>query len=239
MWYGSGMDELEKNWLMALSAPMAALNIRVGAHYRDIRFYPDMGFLDLNDSWGINDRTQLLDMIQRMTDNGHANQLADAYWQASRLLPGAWAALLESLDDHQQVLHRFAAQTLASCGTGGIYSWDLGRMSFLARIGVLNGWLEPQESLWIHTRLGMRARYYYGSWNSYNSGFLLGYSFWQNQDEEPARLWQRLNHYTRDNGMVEIADNLLRARHLLAELPWDGVMIGLDKPQSLEAFDWQ
>lgn len=88
------MDEIQQRWLCALSAPMAAIN--TGASYDDPAFCNDR-YIDLQDSWGIDDRGQLFDMLVRMTDDGHAKHLSAAYLAWQRCLPSEWQALLDDL----------------------------------------------------------------------------------------------------------------------------------------------
>lgn len=109
------MDEIQQRWLCALSAPMAAIN--TGASYDDPAFCDDH-YIDLKDSWGIDDRGQLFDMLERMTDDGHAKHLSAAYLAWQRCLPSEWQALLDDLSPRERILHEFASRTFGSCGPG-------------------------------------------------------------------------------------------------------------------------
>lgn len=234
------MDDLQQRWLFALSAPMVAINANSGAQYALPDFYPDSEFVDLNESWGIADRPALLAMIQRMTDDGHARDLSGAYWDNARLLPSEWQALVDSLDEGQQVAYRYVADTILVCGSGGIRAWDLGRMSFLARIGQLNGWLTLAENLWLHTRLSLRARYYYQGWHSYLAGFLIGRCYWNclghEQPGEQALCISRQGSDPTHRALMR--ELTLSPAAGFDELPWDMELDLPEKPASLEAFDW-
>lgn len=234
------MDDLQQRWLFALSAPMVAINASAGAQYELPNFYPDSEFVDLTDSWGISDRASLLAMIRRMTDDGHARNLSSAYWDNARMLPSEWQALVESLDASQQVIYRYVAETILVCGSGGIRAWDLGRMSFLARIGQLNGWLSPEENLWLHSRLSLRARYYYQNWHSYLAGFLIGRCYWNCLDNEDAD--EQALYLSRQGSNPEhraqVRELTLTPAARFAELPWDLELDLPETPVSLEAFDW-
>jgi hypothetical protein len=146
------MDEIQQRWLCALSAPMAAIN--TGASYDDPAFCNDR-YIDLQDSWGIDDRGQLFDMLERMTDDGHAKHLSAAYLAWQRCLPSEWQALLDDLSPRERTLHEFASRTFGSCGPGGILSWDYGRMGFLLRCAVRNQWVDLDESNWMHSRFAL------------------------------------------------------------------------------------
>jgi Protein of unknown function (DUF1266) len=234
------MDDLQQRWLFALSAPMVAINASAGAQYELPNFYPDSESVDLTDSWGISDRASLLAMIRRMTDDGHARNLSSAYWDNARMLPSEWQALVESLDASQQVIYRYVAETILVCGSGGIRAWDLGRMSFLARIGQLNGWLSPEENLWLHSRLSLRARYYYQNWHSYLAGFLIGRCYWNCLDNEDAD--EQALYLSRQGSNPEhraqVRELTLTPAARFAELLWDLELDLPETPVSLEAFDW-
>ncbi|MBH3341476.1 DUF1266 domain-containing protein [Pseudomonas mendocina] len=231
------MDELQEKWLFALSAPMVAMN--PGALYDLPRFYPDRDFIDLKESWDIDDRASLLTMIQRMTDDGHASDLSALYWDHARMLPSEWQARLDGLEQGQRVVHQYVAETILTCGAGGIRAWDLGRMSFLARIGELNGWLSPQENLWLHNRLSLRARYYYQSWHSYLAGFLIGRAYWRCLGSEPAEQALLLSRQGSDSSTFGMVQELaLNPAARLDHLPWELELDLLEKPDTLEELDW-
>lgn len=233
------MEETEQHWLYALSAPMVALNANSDPSYTSERFYERPTTVDLEDSWGLHNRHELLEMLRRMTDHGHAADLQPAYWQWERCLPSEWQALLHRLSPQDVALHEFASRTYGECGSGGIHAWDLGRMGFLLRCSVLNGWLDPLDSLWLHSRLAVRARYYYRSWNQYVAGFLAGRAYWNclgNSPENLARELDRQGGYARN---VDITHELFReARSFFAHLPWDMPLALPERPESLQEFDW-
>lgn len=229
------MDEQAECWLYALSAPMVGLNPH--ASYTAPGFLAE-GKVNLVDGWGIHNRDELLEML-RMADNGHARHLSDAYWRWHRCLPSEWEALLASLTPRERTLHRFASQTAGETGPGGIRAWDLGRMGFLLRCGLGNGFIDRQESLWLHGRMVVRARHYYNHWAGYVAGFCIGRAFWNclgNSDEELAQELQRQGD---DGGsrqmMRELIDNPAIA---FADLPWDLPLNLPERPASLAEFHW-
>ncbi|WP_085579539.1 MULTISPECIES: DUF1266 domain-containing protein [unclassified Pseudomonas] len=230
------MDEIQQRWLFALSAPMAALN--PGAGYADPAFCDDQ-YIDLQRSWRINDRAQLLDMLDGMTDGGHARHLAPAYRAWQRCLPSEWQALLDTLEPRERILHEFASRTFGSCGPGGILSWDYGRMGFLLRCGVRNLWIDEAESLWLHSRLAVRAQFHYGSWLAYFNGFMVGRSFWGCLDNPDDELAHELDRQGQNANTALIAKGLGQNMPVfLADLPWHLDLDLPPRPASLEAFDW-
>lgn len=230
------MDEIQQRWLWALSAPMAALN--PGTWYDAPEFCNDK-YIDLRDSWGINDRQQLFDMLERMTDQGHATHLEDAYPAWQRCLPSEWLTLLESLEPRERILHEFASRTFGSCGPGGILSWDYGRMGFLLRCGVRNRWIEVHESIWLHSRLAVRAQFHYSDWMTYFNGFLVGRAFWSlmsKSDDELAFELDRQGIFS--NNLLIVHGLNQNIPVFLADLPWQMELDVPQRPASLEELDW-
>ncbi|WP_426236724.1 DUF1266 domain-containing protein [Pseudomonas sp. TWP3-2] len=230
------MDEIQQRWLFALSAPMAALN--PGAGYADPEFCDDK-YIDLQCSWGIDDRPQLLAMFERMADRGHATHLEDAYLAWQRCLPSEWQALLDTLEPRERILHEYASRTFGNCGPGGILSWDYGRMSFLLRCAVRNKWIEPGESLWLHSRLAIRAQFHYGSWLAYFNGFLTGRAFWSCLSKSDDQLAFELDRQGVNTYNLLIARGLdQNIPDFLADLPWHMDLDLPQRPASLQEFDW-
>ncbi|MGE7991453.1 DUF1266 domain-containing protein [Pseudomonas sp. NPDC089554] len=229
------MDENAQHWLHALSAPMAALN---GASYTAPDYHEDEDRTDLERWWGIANRAQLLDMLG-MADNGHASELSEAYWQFQRCLPSQWQALLERLPLRERTKHEYAARTFPDCGPGGTRAWDLGRMSFLLRAGVKKGFVTPEESLYLHHRLALRARHYYNNWNSYLAGYLFGKALWNVADSSDETLAAHLERQGSEHWNRCILLNIrLGADPLLASLAWDMPLPEPQRPSSLQEDCW-
>lgn len=236
------MDQKLQHWLFALSAPTAAINLEYGASFTDPKFYPDDSSLDLTDSWSIDSKSSLLDTIVRMVDNGHAEELAYPYYLWHKITPLQWKDYVSYQEPLRQIPLEFVAGTAKLCGSGGIKAWDLSRMSFLCRIGVLNQWITEEESLWIHSRLASRAQYFYDNWQQYTAGFLTGRTFWLALSEERPEF----KRYAL-SGQGALDSNLSVSQNLLAcpnspylHLPWniDPKEFEMEKPASLQEVDW-
>lgn len=229
------MEDIEQRWLYALSAPMAALN---GASYTSPQYFDDERQIDLQSSWNLASREQLLDILP-MADKGHASDLNAAYWHYQRDLPSQWQARLESLDRRQRILHDYAARTLLDCGFGGTRAWDLGRMGFLLRCGVRNGWITLDESLWLHGRLALRARHYYSSWPAYVAGFVIGRSLWNCSELPDEHLQRQLERQGSERWNQNLMANLSNASAPpLADLPWHLPLDLPEQPASIEEGTW-
>lgn len=157
------MDKEEQYLLFALSTPMEVLNSRaIGAkpsHFSPA-MYTGKTHFDLSDSWGIDNREDLIQTIYRMTDDGHAADLAPFYIRWFTLSPRQWREFTAQFGEQGQIYARFVAETALCCGRGGIKAWDYVRMGFLCRMGVLNQWLTEEESLWLQSRIYARAHYF-------------------------------------------------------------------------------
>lgn len=59
---------------------------------------------------------------------------------------------------------------------------------FLSRMGVLNNWLSEEESLWIQSRIHLRALRYYSNWRQYFAGYTFGRQYWQSPEDDNLQL---------------------------------------------------
>lgn len=233
------IDDSARRWLLALSAPMVAINAGAGAAYDCDQFYPFDTGVDLSDSWGIDSREELFEMIVRMSDNGHADDLAHYFRLWHRLPLTEWQDYAAHQAPDVQPLLALVADSAVMCGDGGIRAWDLARMGFLCRIALLNGWITPHENLWLHSRLAARARYYYTSWQRYNAGFIIGRLYWQSLN--PSDADARRYAFSADAGSTTNIE-LMRQLYThpdspVSQLPWHIAMNEIEKPTSLPEMD--
>ncbi|MDY4349810.1 DUF1266 domain-containing protein [Pectobacterium brasiliense] len=229
------MEPEYQRWLMALSAPMVALNIKYGARFYEPTFYEPGEPVSLSNSWGITSREGLISMINDMTDGGHAERLAYYYHLWHHLTASEWQQHCANQSEDVQGVLALVTETAALCGEGGIRAWDLGRMSFLSRIGLLNGWISEKENLWIHTRLADRARYYYRSWENYYAAFLIGRTYWLTLDEEDPECQRYIfsNASQNPDYIDQIGTLYTHPDCPIHDLDWDVDPIEMDKPESL------
>lgn len=79
----------------------------------------------------------------------------------------------------------------------------------LSRVGVLNKWLTEDESLWLQSRVYIRAHHYYHSWMHYFSAYSLGRLYWQSsQCEDNASLREALTLYKYDSAGSRMFEEL-------------------------------
>ncbi len=182
------MDMESQKILFALSTPMEIRNECCLPSHSSPKMYLGTCFFDLSSSWGIDARDDLLRTIHRMIDNGHAARLAGFYHRWFRYSPCEWRDYLAELNEQGQAYAQFVASTAECCGEGGIKAWDYVRMGFLSRMGVLNNWLSEEESLWIQSRIHLRALRYYRNWRQYFAGYTFGRQYWQSPEDDHLQL---------------------------------------------------
>lgn len=232
-------DDAARLWLMALSAPMVAINAGPGAAYDCEKFYPFDTQVDLTDSWGIDSREALFEMVLRMTDNGHANDLEHYFRLWHRLTLADWQDYTSQQTPDIRALLALVSDSAALCGEGGIRAWDLARMGFLCRIGLLNGWITSEENLWLHSRLGARASYYFSSWQQYSASFIIGRLYWKSLDAaDPDAQRYAFSAEAGDAMNIDVMHQLYtHPDSPIPHLPWRIAMIETDKPASLQEME--
>lgn len=226
------MDKDEQYLLFALSTPMEVLNFRAKPSHTSPGMYTGMNEFDLSDSWGINHREDLIQTIYRMTDDGHATNLAALYTRWFALSPRQWREFTAQLGEQGQMYARFVAETAAICGHGGIKAWDYVRMGFLCRMGVLNKWLTEEESLWLQSRIYERAHYFYQGWVQYFSAYSLGRLYWQADEDDPQEHFTLLQYD--DSGKRMFNELVSGSKGFYAQLPWRPLAEQLVCPETLK-----
>lgn len=218
------MDMESQSLLFALSTPMEVLNeFHCLPSHSSPRMYLGRRFFDLSSSWGINNRDDLLKMLRTRMDGGHATQLAFLYHRWFRFSPTEWREYVGSLNERYRAYAQFVASTAACCGEGGIKSWDYVRMGFLCRVGVLNRWLTEEESLWIQSRIHVRAIHAYRGWVQYFAAYSFGRMYWQApEDNNLPLLCDVLARKEYDESGNSMFHELLAGEHrFYTTLPWE------------------
>lgn len=225
------------DWLFGLSAPMVALNKEEGASYTSPYFYPERNYTDMKKDWGIDSRESLLSMIFDMVDDGHAPALSKHYFMYPRLTAPHWLKYIEKHCDYDKVLIEYVEKTYSECGVGGIRSFDYARMGYLLRNGTSNMFITEDEALWIFYRIALRAQHYYSSWQSYFSGWFIGYQYWESlsNKEDLEQLRCELCRSSRNWTMSKLYSNEDSPYH---HLPWYIELEEIEKPQSLMEYAW-
>lgn len=231
------MDKDEQYLLFALSAPMEVLNQGCKPSHDSPQMYTGITEFDLVSSWGIGNREELIQTIYRMTDDGHATELAGLYSAWFHLTPSEWRKAIATSGERGQIYGDFVAETAMCCGEAGIKAWDYVRMGFLCRMGVLNKWLTEEESLWLQSRIYARAGHFYNGWMQYFAAYSLGRLFWQSSDcESISSLHDTLTRYQYDTKGRRMFEALVGGvDRFYATLPWRSLSVQPACPETLKA----
>ena len=203
------MNKEEQYFLFALSAPMEILNQGCKPAHDSPKMYTAIKEFDLSSSWGINNRDDLIQTIYQMTDDGHANDLAGLYLTWHRSSPEEWKALIAGGSERGLIYTQFVAQTK---------------------------WLTEDESLWLQSRVYVRAHHYYHSWMHYFSAYSLGRLYWQSsQCEDNTSLREALTLYKYDSAGSRMFEELAAGSdRFYATLPWQPLTVQPECPVTLK-----
>ncbi|WP_231828192.1 DUF1266 domain-containing protein [Pseudocitrobacter corydidari] len=216
------MDKESQYLLFALSSPMEILNEDFLPSHSSPKMYLGTKYFDIESSWGIDTRETLLQMLNRMTDDGHATQLEGFYRRWFCSTPQEWQMFVDTLDKRGNIFARFVADTAMCCGGGGIRAWDYVRMGFLCRIGVLNQWLTEEESLWLQSRLHIRALHNYSGWLQYFNAYYIGRLYWQLRNSDNLLVLRETfarKEFDAD-GRHMVSELIAEKNSFYATLPW-------------------
>ncbi|MGL5699107.1 MAG: DUF1266 domain-containing protein [Kluyvera sp.] len=230
------MDMESKYLLFALSTPMEVLYSGNKPSHSSPAMYTGIDHVDLSESWGIEDREGLIQTIYQMTDDGHATGLESLYSAWFRLTPSEWRTSIATISERGQIYAQFVAETAVCCGEAGIKAWDYVRVGFLCRMGVLNQWLTEEESLWLQSRVYIRAHYFYNDWMQYFAAYSLGRLYWQFDAEEGVSLMKE--YFTRlkyDSSGARMFNELASSTEsYYSQLPWRPLAVQPECPETLK-----
>lgn len=216
------MDKDDQYLLFALSTPMEIRNPHCLPSHASAKMYLGIKNFNLSSSWGINNRDQLIATVRRMTNHGHASDLAGLYHRWFRFSPREWREYVADMSERRRAYAQFVAETACCCGEGGIKSWDYVRMGFLCRMGVLNQWLTEEESLWLQSRVYVRAHGAYQSWRQYFAAYTMGRLYWQSPNEDNMPLLREVlarKEYD-ESGYLMFNELLVKDGGFYNTLPW-------------------
>ena len=129
-------------------------------------------------SWGINGRSDLLDMIRYLAQEGYIFRY-QLYGEAS----SPEELMDESMDEDEResvrrawrFVQRYKSQYTPSFMAG----WDIGRAAMLTRWGCYLGWLTESEAVGILWDLSQKAAEELHSWREFAQSYLFGGLMWK------------------------------------------------------------
>lgn len=129
-------------------------------------------------SWGIHGRSDLLDMIRYLTQEGYILRY-QLYSEASS--PEDLMDETMDEDDRESVRRawRFAQRYKGQYAPGFMAGWDVGRAAMLSRWGCYLGWITESEAVGILWDLSHKAAEELHSWREFAQSYLFGGLMWK------------------------------------------------------------
>ena len=129
-------------------------------------------------SWGIDGRSDLLDMIRYLAQEGYILRY-QLYSEASS--PEDLMDETMDEDDRESVMRawRFAQRYKGQYAPGFMAGWDVGRAAMLSRWGCYLGWITESEAVGILWDLSHKAAEELHSWREFAQSYLFGGLMWK------------------------------------------------------------
>lgn len=129
-------------------------------------------------SWGIDGRSELLDMIRYLAQEGYILRY-QLYSEASS--PEELMDETMDEDDRESVCRawRFAQRYKAQYAPGFMAGWDIGRAAMLTRWGCYLGWITESEAVGILWDLSQKVVEELHSWREFAQSYLFGGLMWK------------------------------------------------------------
>ena len=129
-------------------------------------------------SWGINGRSDLLDMIRYLAQEGYILR-----YQLYSEAPSPEELTDETMDEEEREsvrrAWRFAQRYKSRYAPGFLAGWDVGRAAMLTRWGCYLGWLTESEAVGILWELSQKAAEELHSWREFAQSYLFGGLMWK------------------------------------------------------------
>lgn len=131
---------------------------------------------------------------------------------------------------------QFVAKPLCAVGKGESKPGIMFEWGFCHGSVWLNKWLTEEESLWLQSRVYVRAHHYYHSWMHYFSAYSLGRLYWQSsQCEDNTSLREALTLYKYDSAGSRMFEELAAGSdRFYATLPWQPLTVQSECPVTLK-----
>ncbi|HJD24522.1 MAG TPA: DUF1266 domain-containing protein, partial [Firmicutes bacterium] len=129
-------------------------------------------------SWGINGRSELLDMIRYLAQEGYILR-----YQLYSEAPSPEERMDDTMDEDDREstrrAWRFAQRYKSRYAPGFMAGWDIGRAAMLTRWGCYLGWLTESEAVGILWDLSQRVVKELHSWREFAQSYLFGGLMWK------------------------------------------------------------
>ena len=129
-------------------------------------------------SWGINGRSDLLDMIRYLAQEGYILRY-QLYSEASSPEELMDEAMDEEDRESTRRAWRFAQRYKSQYAPGFMAGWDVGRAAMLTRWGCYLGWITESEAVGILWDLSQKVVEDLHSWREFAQSYLFGGLMWK------------------------------------------------------------
>lgn len=144
----------------------------------------------LSDSWGINNREDLIETIASMTFFGHNSSFLYDAALVNSLSASEYKKLLADAEGMDAYMWPYTKQLSEKWGDRGILCWDLFRMSNLVQWGYTAGYLTYEEALALLEPAAVLLCENFSSWEEAYENYLDGYNWWARNDVLGKDVWQ-------------------------------------------------
>lgn len=144
----------------------------------------------LSDSWGINNREDLIETIASMTFFGHNSSFLYDAALVNSLSASEYKKLLADAEGMDAYMWPYTKQLSEKWGDRGILCWDLFRMSNLAQWGYMAGYITYEEALALIEPAATLLCANFSSWNEAIENYLDGFNWWARLDVLDKDVWQ-------------------------------------------------
>jgi Protein of unknown function (DUF1266) len=173
----------------------------------------------LSQSWGVNNRDELLKILNWLQFEGHRSEFEQLGRRVDRLSEQQFLTIEAAAQRNPRAQNQLeiTRKNHRDLGQKGILAWDLVRYIALCRWGYLAGYLSDTEA-WDHIMpAALRLQQTFASWQDLQSDFLIGREFWSLQQtqqngerfrtiyerfvQDPSSPWN-VNPWTTDLGLA-------------------------------------
>ena len=129
-------------------------------------------------SWGIDGRSDLLDMIRYLAQEGYILR-----YQIYSEAPSPEELMDETMDEDDREstsrAWRFAQRYKSQYAPGFMAGWDVGRAAMLTRWGCYLGWITESEAIGILWEISQKVMEELHSWREFAQSYLFGGLMWK------------------------------------------------------------
>jgi len=198
-------DEEIEAWALGCSAILATADSNRGSEPYKFGMFEKNDYnasivkMMLSNSWGCNNRNELIATIEYMTDNGHNEGFVDDYSFITSLSEIDYETLMSQIDDSDKYMIPYIIELGEKWGNKELKAWDWFRMIHLAGWGYIAGFIERDEAYSLMEPIIARLRNTFSSWDEAVENYMDGYAWWSHTDisEEDTEYKYRMRCYER------------------------------------------